>query len=103
MTNKIFSCKFIDTTNPRFRYKIGEESNSAQFRDNVFLFNDLYTSYVIEVQDIEDKLFKIKTRNSEYVFKILDDTVFKNFKVSDKKINEIEEKISQAKIGAKLL
>ena len=86
-----FKCSFKDTTNLRFDYKIGQ-SDFGHFERDVFWFGGFHTSYVVSYKQ-EGNLLTIKTRNSTYVFELLEDIQIKPWNMTDKKINEFEENL----------
>lgn len=74
-------CKFIDTTNTNFKYKRGQ-IGIGEFSNTMFWFDNFHTSYVVSV-DVVNKIMTVKTRNSKYIFKILDDTVVEPFSIDE--------------------
>jgi hypothetical protein len=80
--DKIFKVKMISTTNSNFTYKIGQEG-LGQFSDTMFVLNDGFqTSFVTEITQEED-ILTIKTRNSAYVFEVLDGTIIPYWKLDN--------------------
>ena len=65
-------CKMLGTTNSRFKDRCGTiEESIFSDRNRIFWFGNLHTSYVIECK-INENIMTIKTRNSEYIFELLD-------------------------------
>lgn len=87
---KMNKVKMLGTTNKRFEYKCGtiEESMFSENK-NIFWFGDLHTSYVTECI-IKENTMTIKTRNSEYIFELLDGSTFEEFKRTQEEIDELE-------------
>lgn len=84
-------CKMLGTTNSRFKDRCGTiEESIFSDRNRIFWFGNLHTSYVIECK-INENIMTIKTRNSEYIFELLDGTTFNEFKRSTDEIKELEE------------
>ncbi len=84
-------CKMLGTTNSRFKDRCGTiEESIFSDRNIIFWFGNLHTSYVIECK-INENIMTIKTRNSEYIFELLDGTTFNEFKRSTDEIKELEE------------
>lgn len=84
-------CKMLGTTNSRFKDRCGTiEESIFSDRNIIFWFGNLHTSYVIECK-INENIMTIKTRNSEYIFELLDGTTFNEFKRCADEIKELEE------------
>lgn len=84
-------CKMLGTTNSRFKDRCGTiEESIFSDRNIIFWFGNLHTSYVIECK-INENIMTIKTRNSEYIFELLDGATFNEFKRSTDEIKELEE------------
>lgn len=87
----IKKCKMLETTNSRFKDRCGTiEESIFSDRNRIFWFGNLHTSYVTECK-INENIMTIKTRNSEYIFELLDGTTFNEFKRSTDEIKELEE------------
>lgn len=87
----IKKCKMLETTNSRFKDRCGTIEESIFSDGNrIFWFGNLHTSYVTECK-INENIMTIKTRNSEYIFELLDGTTFNEFKRSTDEIKQLEE------------
>jgi hypothetical protein len=65
-------CEFLATSNPNFKYKIGQ-INDAVFTETVLYFGNFHTSYIRSIEVVGD-VFHLTTRNSTYSFRVLEGT-----------------------------
>lgn len=84
--------KMISTTNESFKYKIGK-SGFGEFYKGVFWMDNFHTSYVSEVQ-INENIMTVKTRNSEYVFELIGEHKFLDFKLLEEDMQDFENNIN---------
>ena len=90
MNDKTFKCKMVETSNDAFDYLIGRED--IGFVGVCFSMGSFRTSYIISATQT-GKMINIKTRNSEYVFEVLDGHVIDDVQLTDKEIKKIEDGI----------
>ena len=86
-------CEMIDTTNSKFDYKIGEQGD-CEIGGGMWWMGDFHTSYITSLELEEDSKVKVSTRNSTYVFKILDGSTIEPFSLAKASIKNNEERIS---------
>ena len=88
--------RFVKTSNPRFKYYEGQISPYFKLENMIAFFDTFHSSYIVQIY-LEGNMMTITTRNSTYVFEILeaellewfDDGVL--FELGDKEIRIIEE------------
>ena len=84
------TCKMLGTTNSRFEDRCRTiEQNIFSDGNRIFWFGNLHTSYVTGCK-INENIMTIKTRNSEYIFELLDGTTFNEFKRTSDEVNDLE-------------
>jgi len=86
-------CEMIDTTNPQFTYKIGQQRD-CKIEGGMWWMDNFHTSYIVSLELEEDNKVKVSTRNSTYVFKILDGSTIEPFSLTKASIENNEERIS---------
>ena len=93
---KNVEARFVKTSNPRFKYYEGDISPYFKLENMMAFFGTFHSSYIVQVY-LEDTMMTITTRNSTYVFEILETELlewFENgvlFELGDKEIRLIEE------------
>lgn len=92
---KDVEARFVKTSNPRFRYYQGT-TNRFSLENMMAFFGSFHSSYIVQVY-LEGNMMTITTRNSTYVFEILDGEMlgwFEDgvlFELGDKEIVIIED------------
>ena len=93
---KSIEAMLVKTSNPRFKYYEGQISPYFSLTNMMAFFDTFHSSYIVHVY-LEDSTMTITTRNSTYVFEILDAELLEwfedgvLFELGDKEIELIEE------------
>lgn len=88
--------RFVKTSNPRFKYFEGQISPYFKLENLVAFFGTFHSSYTVQVY-LDGNMMTITTRNSTYVFEILEVELLEwfedgvLFEMSDKEIEIMEE------------
>lgn len=87
-------CEMVDTTNSQFTYKIGQQGD-CRIEGGMWWMGNFHTSYIVSLALEEDNKVKVSTRNSTYVFKILDGSTIEPFSLTKVSIENNEKIISR--------
>jgi len=90
LEDKPFKVKMVSTTNARFEYLVEGVVALGRFYNHMFLFGSLHTSYITKVRTEQNNLV-IDTRNSQYIFEILEDIKINDYDINTEFHKEIEE------------
>lgn len=95
--------RFVKTTNPRFKHYEGQISPYFKIENMMAFFGTFHSSYIVQVY-LEGNMLTITTRNSTYVFEILDIELLEwfedgvLFEMSDKEKEIIEGYLKGARL-----
>ena len=105
---KEVEARFVKTSNTRFKYYEDKISPYFRLENMIAFFGNFHSSYIVQVY-LEDSMMTITTRNSTYVFEILEIELLEwfedgvLFELGDKEVELIEEWLNGEGLWKRLL